>query len=151
MIRLRTIIEIAGFPKEHIEQTMQKIITNLKQDEDLVVLSASVAETKQIKNIWSTFTELELEFRSITNMLNFYFDYTPSYIEILQPEHMEVKSVDFSNFINDLLARLHQYNAIVANLNAENIVMKKKLSKPQLNSEDTEKQKQYNKIAKSKK
>ncbi|MEK6974505.1 MAG: hypothetical protein AABW41_04700 [Nanoarchaeota archaeon] len=127
MIKIRTVIEIAGFPKEHIEQAMQKIMANLKQEKDLIISKASVADIRQLQTMWSIFSELELEFNSINPMLNFYFDYTPSYIEILEPQEMELKSIDFANFINDLLARLHQYNSIVANMNAENIVLKKKL------------------------
>lgn len=127
MIKIRTVIEIAGFPKEHIEQAMQKIMANLKQEKDLVILKASVADIRQLQNMWSIFSEIEIEFNSISPMLNFYFDYTPSYIEILEPQEMELKSIDFAGFINDLLARLHEYNAIVANMNAENIVLKKRL------------------------
>lgn len=129
MIKLRTLIEIAGFPKEYIEKVMDNLITKIKEDKDIVILKISVAETKQVKTMWSTFTELELEFKSFLSILNFCFDYTPSSIEILSPEHLEFKSVDFADFVNDLLARLHHYNMIVTNLNSENKVLKMNLEK----------------------
>ena len=31
-IKARAIIEIAGFPKEHVEETMIKVVENLKKD-----------------------------------------------------------------------------------------------------------------------
>jgi hypothetical protein len=127
MIKLRTVIEIAGFPKEHIEETMQRIVANLKQDKDVVVLNAVVSETTQVKTMWSVFSELELEFNTPAQMLNFCFDYTPSYVEVFEPVHLEIAANDFSSFINDLLGRLHQHNVVMTNLNAENIILKKKL------------------------
>ena len=127
MIKLRTLIEIAGFPKEHIEEVMKNIIIKIKEDKEIVVLNVSVADTKPVKQIWSSFAEFELEFKSFTSMLDFCFDYTPSYIEIISPQDLEFKSIEMSDFINDLLARLHQYNMVVANLNAENKVLKMKL------------------------
>ena len=146
MIKLRTVIEIAGFPKEHIEETMQKIVSNLKQDKDVVVLSAVIADTTQIKTMWSVFSELELEFNTTTQMLNFCFDYTPSYIEIFEPTKLEITANDFSSFINDLLGRLHQYNVVMTNLNAENIILKKKLG-PE-NKEETPNEEETKKSSK---
>ena len=129
MLKIRTVVEIAGFPKEHIENVMKNVITKIKEDKDVVVLRVSIADTKQVKEIWSTFAEFELEFKSLLSMINFCFDYTPSSIEILHPENLELPSIDLSDFMNDLLAKLHQYNMIVTNLNSENQVLKMTLER----------------------
>ncbi len=140
MIKIRTVIEIAGFPKEHIEQTMQKVVTTLRQDKEVVVLNVSVAETQQIKTMWSTFCEFELQFSNEQQLLTFCYDYTPSYIEIIEPLEIVMSSTDFGGFMNDFLGKLHQYNAVITNVNAENMVLKDRLEninkKPQETNKD---------------
>jgi len=57
------------------------------------------------------------------------FDFMPSSIEILEPQSLELKSQELTDFLNDLITRLHNYNVIVNNLQAENILMKQQLEK----------------------
>jgi len=131
MIQIRTIIEIAGFPKEHVEETMFKVIKNLKDNKNLKILKTSVAPVEEIKTMWSSFVELDAELPDFKELLNFCFDFTPSSIEILKPEKIEDNSEVFADFLNDLLARLHQYTAAVVNLNTQNKLLKKRLGEDQ--------------------
>ncbi|MBS3146459.1 hypothetical protein J4471_02065 [Candidatus Woesearchaeota archaeon] len=63
----------------------------------------------------------------LISVLNFCFDYLPSSVEIIQPENINERSVDFAGFINDLMLKLHEYNIVIRNLQAENKVLKMKL------------------------
>jgi hypothetical protein len=130
-ITTRTIIEIAGFPKEHIEEVMQKIIGKIK--EKFEVIKSETFESVELKDkmtgFWSAFSEIELKFEDINSMTLFCFEYMPSSIEILEPEELIFGSIDFSGFLNDLLARLHEYDMVVKNLQAENMMLKKKQEK----------------------
>jgi len=40
-IRCKTIIEILGKPKEHVEKTIRMYVDNIKKDQDLIVLKES--------------------------------------------------------------------------------------------------------------
>ena len=53
------------------------------------------------------------------------FDFMPSVIEIIEPLDLKFESKDYEDFMNDLLARLHQYDFVVKNLRAENMMLKK--------------------------
>ena len=128
MIRIRSIVEIAGFPKNHIEKTMSKVINNLKEDNEIKVIKTAISETTQVKEIWSTFAEFELEFSDIKGLLNFAFDYTPSLIEIINPEKLDLESKEIEDFLNDLLTKLHKYSMVVTSLNSENQILKSKLT-----------------------
>ena len=127
-ILARVVIEIAGFPKEHIEQVMQKVIDKIK--ENFEIKKSEVFDSVELKDkfagFWSIFSEIEINFEDINAITIFCFEYMPSSIEILEPEELKFESTNFAGFLNDLLARLHEYDMVVKNLQAENMVMKKK-------------------------
>ena len=127
-ILARVVIEIAGFPKEHIEQVMQKVIDKVKENFEVIKAEAfdSVELKDKMAGFWSIFSEIELKFEDINSITIFCFEYLPSSIEILEPEEIKFQSGEMTGFLNDLLARLHEYDMVVKNLQAENMVMKKK-------------------------
>ena len=124
----RAVIELAGFPKEHIEEVMKKIINKIK--EGFEVSKSEIFESVELKDkmagFWSVFSELEIKFEDINTITVFCFEYMPSSIEIIEPEELRFKSTEVAGFLNDVLARLHEYDMVVKNLQAEKIVMKKK-------------------------
>lgn len=130
-ILARAVIEIAGFPKEHIEEVMKKVIDKVK--ENFEVVKSEIFESVELKDkmagFWSVFSEMELKFEDINAITIFCFEYMPSSIEILEPEELKFDSLSFAGFMNDLLARLHEYDMVVKNLQAENIAMKRKEKK----------------------
>lgn len=127
MIIIRTIIEVIGFPEDYIKDAITKIVDNIKEKPYIKIQSYTIAETKKYEKMFSTFAELELEFKDLISVLNFCFDYLPSSVEIIQPENINERSVDFAGFINDLMLKLHEYNIVIRNLQAENKVLKMKL------------------------
>ena len=130
-ILVRSVIEVAGFPKDHIEEVMKKVVDKIK--ENFEVVKAEIFDSVELKDkltgFWSVFTEIELKFDDINAITLFCFEYMPSSIEILEPEELKFGSMEFGGFINDLLARLHEYDMVVKNLQAENMVIKKKQEK----------------------
>src|SRR3989344_4735470 len=89
---VRVIIEVAGFPKEHVEQVIKKMVDRIKEQEK--VLRSDIFEAKQIKEFWSTFTEMELSFEGMDHLSGFCFEYMPSSLEILEPERLRLESKD---------------------------------------------------------
>ena len=77
--------------------------------------------------MFATFAELELDLPGLQDVIDFCFDYLPSSVEILEPEYINEKSNDLAGVLNDLMLKLHEYNMVIRNLQAENKVMKNKL------------------------
>jgi hypothetical protein len=125
-IVVKAIIEIVGGPKEHVEDTLKKVVKNLK--DNFKVLRYKIYETKEIKKLWSAFSEIEIEFDSLNKLFGLCYDYFPSSIEILEPIKFELKNKDFEDLLNDLLAKLHLYSMIIKKLQAEDILLKKRLN-----------------------
>ena len=124
-IRVRTILEILGSPKDHVEDTMKFVIGKAKEGFDLI--SEKRYETEEVNGLWSTFCELDINFNNPEQLTIFCFDFMPSSVEILEPINMNMKCTNLSNLFNDLLAKLHRYDMVVKNMNAENVILKKKL------------------------
>ena len=126
-LHVKTIIEIAGLPKEHVEEVMNKVVDKTKENYE--VIKFNIFEAKPMKQLWSTFSEIEIKFNKLEDLIGFCFDYMPSSVEILNPEKFEFKNVEMTNVLNDLIARLHQFDRVIKSLTASNVNLKKELDK----------------------
>jgi hypothetical protein len=119
-IRCRTIIEVLGKPKEHVEKSIKEYIEHIKKDSELVILNEEYSEAKEQGKLWSQFVELELVIKGTSKLIAFCFDYMPSSLEVVKPDHLIMTNPELSSFLNDLQARLHNVDMIVKQLKAEN-------------------------------
>lgn len=118
VIKANTIIEIVGTPKDHIEKTMDKVIELISKNKEFKLTKHSKAEvketeTKEMKNLWSTFTEFEIDFPNLDSITGFCFEFMPSSLEILEPDNLTLESREIEHALNDVLARIHQYDMIL--------------------------------------
>ncbi|MDD5649966.1 MAG: hypothetical protein PHF86_06025 [Candidatus Nanoarchaeia archaeon] len=127
-MKVRAIIEIAGFPEDHVKKTMDMVMDNLTKEKGIVIVSKTVAPVEHVQKMWSTFAELELKFDELKILNDFCFNYMPSSIEIIDPINLNNHANDMSDFLNDLLARLHNFTMYIKNLQAENEVLKRESS-----------------------
>ena len=127
-IRCRTIIEVLGKPKEHVEKSLKEYIEHIKEDSDLVILNEEYSEIEEREKLWSKFVELDLVIKGTQKLISFCFEYMPSSIEVLKPEHLILTNPELSNFLNDLQARLHSVDMVVKQLRAENDFIKNNMN-----------------------
>lgn len=123
-IRCRTILEVLGKPKEHVENAIKEYIEHIKEDSELVVLNEDYSEIKEQSKLWSKFAELDLVIKGTKKLISFCFEYMPSSIEVVKPEHLVMANSELSNFLNDLQARLHNVDMAVKQLKGENDFLK---------------------------
>jgi hypothetical protein len=125
----RVIIEMMGSPKKHIEDTLQMYIDKIGEDYKNIKIieenrSKAEKENKDEK-LYKIYTELEIESKGIENLVWFCFDFMPSSVEIIEPAEIIYDQHDFTDFLNDLQAKLHNHDSVIKNLSAENQVIKK--------------------------
>jgi len=126
----RIIIEIVGSPKEHASKVLETVLDKLRGEKGVKVMKENVGEPqelKELKGFWSTFADLEIEIEELEKLLDICFDYMPSSIEIIEPQSLNVDMRHMTNLVNDMLTRLHDYNMVIKNIHAENILLKKRL------------------------
>ena len=130
-IVFRAVIEVIGKPKEHIEESIKGYIEKLKADKNYQVKSEDIAEIKkqEDQDLWAIFAELEVETENVSNLTHFCFDYMPSIMEIIEPKELKFSSTEFSEFLNDLQAKLHQVDIIAKQLKLENDHVKISMNK----------------------
>ena len=126
----RTVIEVVGKPKEHIEKSIRDYVQKLKEDTTYEVLEEDFAEIKKQddQELWATFAELEVKASSIQDLVAFCFEYMPSIIEVLEPKQINFTDSTISEFLNDLQSKLHQVDMVAKHVKMENDMLKKNMS-----------------------
>ncbi|HLC58872.1 MAG TPA: hypothetical protein VJI68_03340 [Candidatus Nanoarchaeia archaeon] len=114
---IRAVIEVLGYPEEHVKDITGKIIEKLKKEDGIQVLKEKVHNAEKIKEkFFSCFGEVELKINDFSRLLYFCSDYLPSNIEILDMDKISISSREFMIGINEILERLHNYNILVNNM-----------------------------------
>ena len=129
MITIKTLVEIAGFPESHANEIMEKIIEKLEKENGIKIIKKNVGKAEKVKEMYSSFADLELDVDNLQVLMGFCFDYTPTSIEIVDIKELTFKVKELTNSLNDMLSKLHQYNYLVTNMHAENTVLKQKFEK----------------------
>lgn len=142
-LKTRLIIEVIGFPEEHINETLKLISEKFGDDvKEIKVTKKAVREAQKISidpkkpaeesKFFSGFVEIEAGVANIETLTGIIFDWMPASIEIIEPETTTEKTADINHFLNDLCARLHQYDSGIKTLKAQNAILNKelKLHKP---------------------
>lgn len=126
-LRINTVIEIVGTPREHVEDTLRLVLKQLREEKGVDVLGGKVHEPKAQGAFFSTFAELQVLVKDFTTLINLCFSYMPSSVEIVEPASFKLAPVELARLFNDLLGRLHEIDMRLKNTNAANILLDKNL------------------------
>lgn len=106
---------------------MKKVIEKLRGEQGIKVIKEQIVPAEKMKEqMFSSFAEVDVKISDLNKLNYFCFHYLPSSVEVLDTENVTISSREFTNYLNDLLATVHQYNMTMANLNAENEAFKEK-------------------------
>ncbi|HII72255.1 TPA: hypothetical protein HA265_05875 [Candidatus Woesearchaeota archaeon] len=108
-ILCRVLVEVIGAPKEHIEKAIGMLVDKMYAEEKIEIISEETFEAKERGKLFSTFSELDIWFDDIVVLEKFMFDYTPSSVEVVEPQELTVPSRLFSGIMNDFLLRMHEH------------------------------------------
>lgn len=131
-IRAMFIFEMLGRPPEFIKESMTEHVKNLEA-QGIKVLSSKVHEPKPLekegqKGLFSTFSEVEIEFESINHLFGLSFRMLPSHIEVLDPSEINIKNFDLSQSLSELAIKLHRYDEVAKILTIQKENMMKQLN-----------------------
>lgn len=120
-ITFRALIELLGKPKQHVDDSMRKMIQKLREDERYRLKKVETADLKKQEqaDVWATFSEVEIEVSDIPEIMEFCFDYMPSLIEILEPKELVFTEGEVTAFLSDMQAKLHHIDMVAKNLKLE--------------------------------
>ncbi len=128
-LRINTVIEIVGSPREHVEDTLRLVLKQLREEKGVDVLGGKVHEPKPQEGspFFTTFAELQVLVKDFATLAGLCFNYMPSSVEVVEPAQFKLAPVDLAHLFNDLLGRLHEIDMRLKNTNAANILLEKNL------------------------
>lgn len=127
MIKVKVLLEVAGFPKEHVEKTIQSVLEEIPKRE-YNVTDQEILPTEEKEDMFSALAEVTVECPDVENLYGFCFDFMPASVDVLEPENLSFGAQEFNNGLNDLLATLHKLDQLLKNSNARVKVLTKNLN-----------------------
>ncbi|MDA3855407.1 MAG: hypothetical protein PF569_04050 [Candidatus Woesearchaeota archaeon] len=125
------IIQIAGKPVENVEKALNVVLDKLKAEKDnFKVVSSDVGkpELDEETTLYGGFLEVSAKFENASKLLAFIVDYTPSSIEVEDPEKIVMNNNDFSGILNDVSALMLKTQNENRNLRAYAHSLNKKMA-----------------------
>jgi len=106
--------ELAGKPREHIEETLRAYIVTIKTDERIVSLNEEYADAiEHDDGMFSAFVEMEALVRDAETLTWIAINFMPASIELLEPAEMHLGGATVTNWYNDLLSKLHEVSNVL--------------------------------------
>lgn len=133
-ILCKVIFEMAGNPKEHVESTLKKYISAIKEDPNYIFMNEYLAPAEENEGIWSTFFESDVLVSNFEKLNILCFNLTPASIEIIEPENFTFTQKEMTYWYNDLLSKLHEVSITLKNFTSENEMLKVNLNRAIRNS-----------------
>ena len=130
-LQAQIILEILGRPKEHVVQALESLVTKLASEKGVTVTEKTLHEPKHLEGkqeLYTSFADLMLELDSIENYFGILFAYMPSNIELIHPEKITLQNDELSVMANQILRRLHEYDAIAKKMIADKDILLRKLA-----------------------
>ena len=101
--------EIAGKPKQHVEESLDKYLENIQKDERIIIVQEEREEAiEHDDGIFSAFAELDIIVESLETFTWLCLNFSPASIEIIEPDVLKIQARDLTNWLNDLLSKLHE-------------------------------------------
>lgn len=127
-VRSHVTFELVGNPRAYVEKTIRDYVAVIKKDPQILFLKTEFGEPEENQGLFSTYAETELLVRGLEKFTELCFNYMPASIEILDPAEMALTQKDFTLWMNDLLAKLHEASAAAQKTNASNKMLQKNIN-----------------------
>lgn len=108
-ITAKFIIEIAGKPVENVDKALNYILDKLKNEKEnfnLVEHFVGEPELDEKSTLYQGFLEVTAKFEDINKMLGFIVDYTPTSIEVEDPQKIVLQANELTAVLNDMSGTL---------------------------------------------
>ncbi|MGA2130271.1 MAG: hypothetical protein ABSG05_01490 [Candidatus Pacearchaeota archaeon] len=131
-IKAMMILDIIGKPAQHLVDTLEKMIEEMKTEKGVKVVSKNIREPVTIKDnkeFFTTFAEVELEVEDIMTLSGMMFKYMPAHIEVISPEKINLANTGWSDILSELVRRLHSYDEMTRIVQMENARLVAELQK----------------------
>lgn len=108
-IRAMVTFEVVGKPAAHVEAALTEYLENIKKDSRIIFLREDrEAPIEHDDGMFSTFCEAEMLVKNLETFTWLCINFSPASIEIMEPNEIVVQAREVTNWLNDLLSRIHE-------------------------------------------
>lgn len=128
----RFIIEIGGKPVENVDKALKLVLDKLNNKENkfkLIDSHIGNSELDEKTTLYYGFIEAEVKFKEVNDIFNFILDYTPTSVEVLEPEHIEINSSGLTDLLNNVSNMSLSFQQKIRELSAQVHFLNEKLKK----------------------
>ena len=105
------LFEIIGNPKEHVKKSMDLVVKNISDNPDIEVVDSDLGEPEEVQgDLHGCFWDADLLVKKLDTLSWLCFNFMPASIEVKEPSKLSMTDKNFSDFMNDLLASMHESN-----------------------------------------
>lgn len=121
-ITARFILEVAGKPVSNVEKALEVVEKKIKDEKRFKVLESEIIEPEldEKTKLYSGLIEVQARFENIQGILEFVLDYTPSSVEVEDPEKIQLDIASLNAVLNDfsghILKTAHHIRILSANI-----------------------------------
>ncbi|NJL43837.1 MAG: hypothetical protein HC945_00720 [Nitrosarchaeum sp.] len=113
--------EVVGSPKKHVEDAIASYVQEVKKQPGILTVDEEFGDAqKQDGKLYSIYHEGEFLFSSLENLMWVCFNFTPASVEIIDMGTNKASERELTNWINDLLSKLHEIALKVKELTGMN-------------------------------
>ena len=148
------IVEMMGKPKEHLEETLARLVEKLGSEKGVKIIDKTLHEARKfevkksdeekeaeaklkenvdsekvqvLEDIYTTFAEIDAEFDDLNSLWFIAFNYMPSNIEVTKPENFVLRNSDIDFILSGIILRLHKYDEVAKQLSIEKSLLENKV------------------------
>lgn len=108
-LRVSVMFEVVGKPQKHVEDTIKSYITNIKTNEDIEIIKEEYEPAEDAgEELFSAIAEVDMLIRDMSKLVWLAINFSPASIEIIEPTQLVVEQKTMTDWMNDLLSRLHE-------------------------------------------
>jgi len=120
-LRINTIFEIIGHPKEHVESTMKLYVENIKKDSDIVVIKEEYEPAEKLEgDVFGVIAEVDMLVKNIEKLTWLCVNFSPASIELIEPDKIIIEQNDVTHWLNDFLSKLHEIGVAQKKIQSDN-------------------------------
>jgi len=126
------IIEVLGKPKEHLIETLEKLVTDIDNEPGVSVVEKTIHEPKELEKkpgMFTSYAEIEVEVEQALQLAILMFKYMPAHIDIIEPENIVLTNFGYGDILNELTRRLHKYDEVARVIQMERQILENQLKK----------------------
>jgi hypothetical protein len=129
-IQARLILEILGRPASNVTEALTNMVDKMSKEKGVIIIEKKIHDVlpvKDVQDLFTSFAEVMIECDKLPTFFSIVFGYMPSNIEIIKPDTFAIRNAELSLLTNNILSRLHNYDAIARRLLVDNSLLKQKL------------------------